>query len=149
MGTKKRIAVALLMAFVVVAVLAGIHYATRTKVPERCIILKNGEQEICVDVDALETSLIDGQVKNGKGELKEIEGQGILLSAVISAYMECDFSEVRVVSDDEYAAKLEASEVMLEEKAYLLMEQDQVRLYVFGDANSKRNVSNVVQIVME
>ena len=34
-------------------------------------------------------------------------------------------------------------------KAWLLLEQPYLRLVVFGDQNSKRSVSNVVQIIVE
>lgn len=36
-----------------------------------------------------------------------------------------------------------------EEKVYLLLQEEELRLVVFGDENSKRSVSNVKQIVVE
>ena len=54
-----------------------------------------------------------------------------------------------VVSDDSYTADLTAEEVAESGKAYLLLEQPYLRLVVFGDQNSKRRVSNVVQIIVE
>lgn len=36
-----------------------------------------------------------------------------------------------------------------EKKAYLLLQEEELRLVVFGDENSKRSVSNVKQIVVE
>ncbi len=59
------------------------------------------------------------------------------------------YSKVSVVSDDSYSAELTADEVKEDGKVYLLNEEDSLRLVVFGDENSKRSVSNVVQIVVE
>ena len=68
----------------------------------------------------------------------------LLASTKIASY-----SKVTVVSDDSYTADLTAEEVAESGKAYLLLEQPYLRLVVFGDQNSKRSVSNVVQIIVE
>lgn len=59
------------------------------------------------------------------------------------------YSKVTVISDDSYAADLTAEDVKEDGKAYLMLDEEEIRLIVFGDPNSKRSVSNVVQIIVE
>ena len=54
-----------------------------------------------------------------------------------------------IFSDDSYSAQLTKEEIEEENRVYLLMDEDSLRLVVFGDKNSKRSVSNVVQIEVE
>ena len=59
------------------------------------------------------------------------------------------FEQVQVVSDDEYTATLQRDEVCEEGKAYLLVDEETLRLIVFGDKDSKRKVKNVVRLILE
>ena len=54
-----------------------------------------------------------------------------------------------MVSDDEYTATLQQEEVCEEGKAWLLVDEEDVRLVVFGDSDSKRKVKDVVRLVVE
>ena len=90
---------------------------------------------------------------NGKGQEKDISEKGVKLSDVLSlaGLGKGDYSAVRVVSSDEYAAEISAEEVDSGEVAFLIRDQaddgsETVRLIVFGDSNSKRQVKNVVRI---
>lgn len=57
-------------------------------------------------------------------------------------------SAIKVISSDSYAAELLEEEIWEEEKAYFLYEEKELRLVVFGDKNSKRSVSDVVEIMV-
>ena len=58
--------------------------------------------------------------------------------------------QVTVTADDEYSAVVTAEELAAPDKVYLIaQEEDGVQLVVFGDSNSKRNVSNVVRVTVE
>ena len=62
-----------------------------------------------------------------------------------------DFAYVRVVSSDEYAAELFPEELAAGGTAFLIRDSsddgaDTVRLIVFGDPDSKRQVKDVVRI---
>ena len=59
------------------------------------------------------------------------------------------FVAVTVVADDSYRAELLVEEVKEENRAYLMLEDNTLRLIVFKDENSKRSVSDVVEICVE
>ena len=46
-------------------------------------------------------------------------------------------------------ATLQRDEVCEEGKAYLLVDEETLRLIVFGDKDSKRKVKNVVRLILE
>ena len=90
---------------------------------------------------------------NGKGQEKEISAQGAALSDVLSlAGIEPDsYTTARVVSSDEYAAGITAEEAAAGNIAFLIPDEgddgtETIRLIVFGDDNSKRQVKDVVKI---
>ena len=68
---------------------------------------------------------------------------------VVSLAAGSSFSTVRVYSDDEYNASLSEDEVMTDRKAYLIEDDGTIRLIVFGDKDSKRDVKSVVRIEIE
>lgn len=74
---------------------------------------------------------------------------GILIKDILDANDISEYVKVTVVSDDAYSAELSAEEVSEAGKAYLLYEEEELRLVVFGDENSKRSVSNLVEIIVE
>ena len=121
------------------AVLAAIHLTTRT--PETAgEFLLNGESLKIAD---LQLSPVQGTIVNGKGVEKQIDGQGISLSAVCGD----DFETVTVTASDEYRAVVSIDEI---QNAYLILKDDgSLQLIVFGDENAKRDVKNVVRIDTE
>lgn len=149
MNSKIRIIVTVGASIALVCVFALLHEATRTKVPEHMMEVDDGGNTCYVDVDELTLTTVCGQVVNGKGKIKDVEGQGILLRDVLSTCHVRDYLTIRVISDDEYAAELSKEEVENSDIAYLLIEGGEARLYVFGDSNSKRNVANVKRICIK
>ncbi len=124
------------MLVLLTAVFAVIHLTTRTSDIDGEILV-NGES---VKIADLQMSTVEGTVVNGKGEEKQIDSQGLPLSQVCTE----EFETVTVTASDEYHAVVAADEI---QNAYLILDDEgNLRLIVFGDENSKRDVKNVVRI---
>lgn len=139
---KKKVIIPVTIAalILVTAVIAVVYFKTREVVPENALqVVENGDSRN-INVDGLQLTDFSGVVKNGKGEEKTVDGKGILLDEVILA---SDFSEITVYADDAYSAVVKADEL---DRAWLLVEDGNVRLIVLGDENSKRDVKQVVRI---
>ena len=134
----------LLVGVVCVAVLFGVNLKTRRNIPSNTLSFETENSVRYLDIEKLKTEPISGQVKNGNGRISRIEGRGILLRDLIG---ECEYTQVEVISDDEYRARLDASEIRDEDKVYIIVEENKARLCVFGDNDSKRNVVDVKRIV--
>lgn len=147
MNDKKRILVIVLTCVFLSVIFTLINLLTHPDIPEGVIRIECKNDKYLIKVDEIKTVEVSGQMINGKGEARDITKEGILLSNLISEYCD-DFSKVKVISDDEYYAELSASEILNEEKAYILITETTARLLVFGDKDSKRNVSNVKRIVL-
>lgn len=131
-----------------VAVFTAIHLITRVETSKGSICVEQGENVISVELSKLSTVPVKGEIKNAKGDVKTIDGQGIRLEDVLSSAGVDTFQVITIFADDKYSAQVIAEEVRSAEKVYLLIENETARLVVFGDANSKRNVSNVVRLVV-
>ena len=143
MKKKKWIVLLIGVLVVVTAALAVIHFATRDAVPEGAILVRQDGKDRYVSLDGLTLTRITGTIVNGKGEERSIDAPGIGLRELA----EGSFSSVTVTSDDEYFATVEAGEI---DNADLILNEDgSVQLIVFGDANFKRAVRNVVRIEFE
>lgn len=118
------------------AILAVIHLKTRTPETEGEILI-NGKS---ISISDLDFSRVTGTIVNGKGEEKQIDSQGILLSDVCGN----DFSIITATASDEYSAEILPED---SENAYIILTDDgSLRLIVFGDSNAKRDVKNLVRI---
>ncbi|MDO4458784.1 MAG: hypothetical protein Q4C42_01675 [Clostridia bacterium] len=134
MKSKKILALVLGLIVLVAAVCAVMHFSSQPKAEDGGIII-NGES-----VTISESDLIDvkGTTVNGKGEEKQIDGKGVLITDLIGK----DFETAKVTASDEYSAEITA-----EDEAYLMVQEDgSYRMIVFGDSNSKRDVKNVEKI---
>ena len=148
MKNKKLVIIA--AALVLVAVIAAaVHFMTAPKAAEGDVILTYGGKTTGITLADLELTDVNGVRVNGKGEEIEVNGNGISVKGLLHEYGVADFTKISVVSEDSYAAEIENAEVQEEGKAYILVEEGEARLVVFGETNSKRSVSNVKQIVVE
>ena len=149
---KNKLTIIILAVLVVVtAVLTTIHLTTRQQADENGLqIVRQGKTTV-ISLDKLPLTAVHGTTVNGKGETQTVDGEGIALSDLLThAKISLDsFAQVQVVSDDEYTATLQRDEVCEEGKAYLLMDEETLRLIVFGDKDSKRKVKNVVRLILE
>lgn len=131
------------------AVLAIVHSAARTEVPDGALLVSCGGEKKYVDLASLDTVSVRGSVVNGKGEKSDVNTQGVPLADVIenAGFDPNGAVTVKVTADDEFSAELSGDELNEDGKAYLVGEDDgSMRLVVFGDSNAKRNVRNVVSV---
>ena len=146
---KSKVVFLILLLVALTGVLAAVHLTTRNKVGADEVQLTYKDKTYSVEYKKLDLEQVTGTRVNGKGEEKKVEAAGILLRKLLEEKNIEEYSQVTVVSDDSYSAKIAAEEIKEEEKAYLLLQEEELRLVVFGDENSKRSVSNVKQIVVE
>lgn len=88
-----------------------------------------------------------GTRTNGKGEEIQVNAPGISVKQLLEQYSVSADQGLTVIADDGYSATLKAEEIS-SGQAFLILEDDTVRLVVFGDSNSKRSVSNVKQLMV-
>ena len=91
-------------------------------------------------------SKVSGETTNKKGETKKIEAEGYSLSDIPALTGISDYNDIVVFSDDEYNAEVSKDELADHDKAWLINDDGEIRLIVFNDQDSKRNVKNVVRI---
>ncbi len=128
------------------AIFAVLHLSSREQVAEQTVQLQVNGKIHEISLSDLSYEPVSGIRVNGKGEQIPVEGEGIPLPKLLKQYNVETYSSVTVVSDDSYTAKIAAEEA---ENAHFLLEDEQIRLIVFGDSDSKRSVSNVKQIIAE
>ena len=138
--TKKIMLAVILILVVLLSVGIIIFLNGRKEIPEdTLLIIRNGKEEY-LSLSDMELKDFTGKTVNGKGEEKEITGKGIRLSDITGSE---SFSEINVTADDSYSATVNSSEI---ENAWIQVDEGMLRLIVFGDKDSKRNVKNVVKI---
>lgn len=148
---KNKLTIVIIAVLVIItAVIAAVHLSTRPVPPGGTLRIEAGGQTTDFPLGKLELTPVQGTIVNGKGEEKSIDSQGELLSGVLEKAGITEYTQVNVVADDEYSVTVTAEEIAEADRVYLLLEDgDELRLLVFGDSNSKRNVSNVIRLVVE
>lgn len=150
MKKSSKIIIAVIVTLIALtAVLAIVHSAARTEVPDGALLVSCGGEKKYVDLASLDTVSVRGSVVNGKGEKSDVNTQGVPLADVIenAGFDPNGAVTVKVTADDEFSAELSGDELNEDGKAYLVGEDDgSMRLVVFGDSNAKRNVRNVVSV---
>lgn len=150
---KKKSVILVLILFIITAATACIYLLGRDEPSEGCLTVLCGGNSKTVDPFSKGLQPVSGVLINGKGEEKEISGSGVPLKDVItlSGIKEGAYQSAKIVSSDEYAAELTADEIKEDGKAFLIKDTSDdnsmtIRLIVFGDSNSKRQVKNVERI---
>ena len=139
------IGLAVLMVFAAV-----LHLSTRKVVAEGNLSVTVKGAETTLDISRFTYKQVTGTRMNGKGETIQIDAQGVALKDVLAMAKAADYETVTVYSDDSYNAVVTAEEVEDGTKAFLIVgDENELRLVVFGDTNSKRSVSNVMRVVVE
>lgn len=140
------IAAVLLLATVGAALL---HLTTRTEVSEGVLLVEKDGIKIKIKTAELITKPVAGTIVNGKGEEITIDSPGILLSKLLADAGVMVSEQIVIVADDEYSVVVTAAEQNEPDRVFLLVrEGERPQLVVFGDANSKRNVSGVIRLVV-
>ena len=145
---KVKIFVIVLVSLTIIVAL--LHLNTRENVAEGTLLLSIGEKSVTIDISKFDYEQVTGIRMNGKGEELEVNALGISLKSILEQEKIQNYTKVTVFSNDSYSAEVLAEEVEMNSKVFLIVEEEKtLRLVVFGDTNSKRSVSNVVQIVVE
>lgn len=145
---KVKIFVIVLLSLTII--IALIHLNMWKPIADGTLLISAQDKSVTVDISKFEYEQVTGIRVNGKGEEIEIDALGISLKDVLTQVKIQNYTKVVVISDDSYKAEILAEEIEVESKAFLIVEEEKtLRLVVFGDINSKRSVSNVVQIVVE
>lgn len=149
---KNKVTVILVAVLIALTALAAVlHFATRTEVAEGSLLVERDGVSVTLSLGELKLVRIRGQMRTNKGEVRDIDAQGIALADALRAagFAPEDCAGVRVTADDGYSAVLTADEVLAPDNACLILQEEGgVRLMVFGDTGSKRNVSNVAGITV-
>ena len=151
MKKMSPVRVATLILVLVTAAVAAFYLTTRTAVPEGTLRIEFADGKAAeLSLEELELVSVQGTVVNGKGEERTINAQGFLLSDVLRKVGVTEYSSVTVTADDEYSARVPAEEIAAPDKVYLIQQEEGgMQLIVFGDENSKRNVTNVVRLSVQ
>jgi len=144
---NKSVVTGISLLILLTTLLAAVHSATRVSASTGYLHIENGMSVQEISVETLEFSEVKGNVINAKGEQRKIDTLGVLLSEILEKANVTAFSEIKVVADDEYSAIVTKEEV-LTEPVYLIQTGDVLQMIVFGDNNSRRNVSNVVRLIV-
>ena len=149
MNHKKMTAIGLLSILLLTVILAAIHLSSRTDIPMGSLQIEQGGTTLLIDLSTLEPGEVRGSIRNGKGEEIGIDGLGIPLSQLLEG-AGCSVSDtVSVIADDAYSAAVTRDELMESNRVFLLFSaNERPRLIVFGDSDSKRNVSGVIRLVV-
>lgn len=147
---RNRIVVLLVIALAAATVLAAVlHLNTRVSVPEGVLLVETADRTEEIVWGSLKLTAVRGTLVNGKGEERAVDAQGILLRDVLAHAGVTTQMEVTVIAEDEYSASVTEEEVGADDQVYLaVMDDGGVQLVVFGDSNSKRNVTGVVRLVV-
>lgn len=147
---KHRVKIfAVLIALLTIAA-AVFYLEVREEIAEGSLQITAGTRTVMLDPSKFERTQVSGVRMNGKGEEIPVNGPGIAIRDVLALAEITEYTLVKVLSDDAYCAEISAEEVEDSTKAFLLFdEENELRLVVFGDKNSKRSVSDVVRIVVE
>ncbi|WP_298016566.1 hypothetical protein [uncultured Dysosmobacter sp.] len=143
---KKRVRILLVGIFLMTVAVAFVYLTTRSAAPTGVVQVISGEKTAEVCLSDLDLRSVQGTISNAKGDITAVDALGIPLEKLLADIGITEYTTVSIISDDAYHADLSAAELHGEREVYLVAEGEQARLIVFGDANSKRNVSHVVRI---
>lgn len=131
-------------------IVAAVHLTTRAAAPEGTLLVQQGSgEDQTLAIEDLPLGPVQGTVVNGKGEERTIDDQGILLSDALKRAGIGAPDGVTVTGDDEYSAQVTGEEIAEPDRVYLVRQENgRLQLIVFGDSNSKRNVSDVARLTV-
>ena len=147
---KNRPAILLLAVLLAVtAAAAGIHLSTRQTAQMGTVLVEYGGKVEELSLDRVELTAVRGTVINGKGEERRVDAQGAPLSAVLAEAGITSYTQAAVTADDEYRVTVTQEEAAAPDRVFLIVQEgERTQLLVFGDPNSKRNVTNVIRLTV-
>ena len=150
MRKSNRFATIIIAGLLLVTVCAALlHLTSRTAVPEGFLLVEKDGITIKIETANLAEKPVVGMIVNGKGEEIAINSPGIPLMDLMTDAGVSVSEKIVIVADDGYSVTVTAGELSESEKVFLLVrEGERPRLVVFGDPDSKRNVSGVIRLVV-
>ena len=146
---NKKILLPIIILAVLTIILAVINIANAPDVVEGDLLILFNGKEISVSVASAKLVPVTGTLVNGKGDQIPVDGKGLPLKDVLALADVHTFEAITATARDEYSAQISAEELLEEGKCYLLVESDStLRLVVFCDSNSKRNVTDVIKLTI-
>lgn len=147
---KNRPAILLLAVLLAVtAAAAGIHLSTRQTAQMGTVLVEYGGKVEELSLDRVELTAVRGTVINGKGKERRVDAQGAPLSAVLAEAGITSYTQAAVTADDEYSVTVTQEEAAAPDRVFLIVQEgERTQLLVFGDPNSKRNVTNVIRLTV-
>lgn len=140
---------ALIVLAVVTVILAVIHLGARPQVSEGELLIQTETQLLRIRPGAENLVPVTGTLVNGKGDETSVDTTGLPLQEILQHSGIAGYQTVTVTARDEYHAEVNAEEIEADGKVYLTVDADGTfRLVIFGDDNSKRNVSDVIQLTI-
>ena len=146
---KKRIVMLLTAMLAAAALLTAVVPQVLAEEAGPELTIAAGDAETQIVWDELTLVPVRGTTINGKGEEKAIDAQGVALRSLLDMNGIEAQEKITAVARDEYQAEVSADELAEEGKVFLIKAEDGLRLIVFGDADSKRIVRDVVRVVVE
>lgn len=150
MNKKKFTLVGIVILLIFTSVVAFAHINSRVNTSAGMLRIEIDNQVNLLSVDQLELVDIDGVLSNAKGESLVVDTQGIRLHDILTQTGTASYSQVTVIAADEYSAEVSSKEVNADDQVYVALQNDGgLQLIVFGDSNSKRNVTNLSRIIVK
>lgn len=150
MKRNKGAAAAIAALLLITAAAAALHLSGRVSPPENILCVESGGRAAGLALEELAPQAVRGTAVNGKGEERAIDAQGVLLSDVLAQAGIAQYAQVTVEADDGYSAVVTEGEASAPDRVFLLLKEgERPQLVVFGDPNSRRNVSGVVRLIVE
>ncbi|MBR2131550.1 MAG: hypothetical protein IJ955_03270 [Oscillospiraceae bacterium] len=148
---NKILTISIIVSLVLLTGVAALVYlTTRAEVPEGVLRVETSEEVISIDTSLVKLHPVEGILINGKGEEREIDASGVELMELLSDNGITVPSGIKVTADDGYNAEVTVQEMEETGRVYLLMEDgERPQLVVFGDSDSKRNVTGVIMVVVQ
>ncbi len=153
---KKSNLIIVIVLLLITTVFTVIYLPSRTASAPGTLTITYEGKDILVDPFKAPAVDVQGTTINGKGKENVISDTGVTLLSVLNLadITLDDFSVAKIVSTDEYSAELTADEISSDGVAYLISSTDdagalKIKLVVFGDSNSKRQVKDVARIELK
>lgn len=152
---RKSIAVVILL-LILTGIVSFLYLRSRKNAPKGSLTVTCDGRTELVDPFRAPPVSVRGTTVNSKGQKKDIDETGVSLSGVIAltGFGKEPYTSARVVSSDEYAADVTADEISDPQKVFLVRSESkdgsgEIRLIVFGDENSKRQIKDVTKIELQ
>ena len=137
--------------FIVMIIILGIAYSNnRANVLPVSVVIRSRTKSTTISRDTIHLGRVEGVLVNGKGEEQPISARGVLLKDVLEdAGIEVK-TLAKVIASDEYSASVSAVDIAAEDKVYIILgESGRLRMIVFGDKDSKRDINDIERIEVE